>query len=469
MTVRREPGEEVDASRRDPLASEGGEATHAMTDPVAVDLDDGIAETMEEVAEEGDRPLQRGSLRTALRYGEFRRMFLGATLSNCGTWMQTVVMAAYAYELTGSPVFVGLMTFAYMVPQLVLSVLGGLLADTYDRRKVIATLAAIQMVLAFLLAAVTLQDDPSKVVLFVNVLLIGSGNALMAPSLSSLLPMLVPRHELQSAVSLYAANLNLSRVIGPAIGGLLYASVGASLVFLLNAASYLFVIWAALGVRPQPRRAPTQTRGLRRLLGGFAVLRRDPIVGRCILTIALFGFFCLMFSAQLPVIAEENIGIIAKSTAYGLLYATFAAGALVGALAIGSVLAAHRLDRLMRIFLAGFAVAIAAFGLVRSPWAAYPVIFVVGLCYFGSTTSLSTIMQSRLDDRVRGRVMAVWLMAWGGTLPLGGLVAGVIIEISNPTVPCLVAAVVAVVLIWVSAGVRDRGVEAGPALAAPTA
>jgi MFS family permease len=185
-------------------------------------------------------------------------------------------------------------------------------------------------------------------------------------------------------------------------------------------------------------------------------------VGRCILTIALFGFFCLMFSTQLPVIAEENIGIAAKSTAYGLLYATFAGGALVGALAIGSVLSGHRLDRMMRMFLAGFAVAVVLLGLVRSPWAAFPVIFLVGLCYFASTTSLSTIMQSRLDDRVRGRVMAVWLMAWGGTLPLGGLVAGVVIEATNPTVPCLIAGVVAIALIWVSAGVSDHAVAAEP-------
>jgi MFS family permease len=425
-------------------------------------LDDGAAAAFEEAAEEGDRPLQRGSLRTALRHPEFRNMFMGATLSNCGTWMQTVVLAAYAYELTDSPVYVGLMVFAYSCPQLVLSVLGGLLADTYDRRKVIATLAAIQMVLVLGLVVLTTQDDPSRVLLFLNVLAIGSGNALMAPSLSSLLPTLVPRHELQSAVSLYAVNLNLSRVVGPALGGLLYAQVGVTVVFLINAASFVFVIAAALSVTPPPARQPTHSSGLRRLLGGFAVLRRDPIVGRCILTIALFGFFCLMFSTQLPVIAEENIGIPAKSTAYGLLYATFAGGALVGALLIGSVLSGHRLDRMMRYFFGGFAISVAVFGLVRSPWAAFPVLFVVGVCYFGGTTSLSTIMQGRLDDRVRGRVMAVWLMAWGGTLPIGGLVAGVVIEATNPTVPCLIAGAVATTLIWVSAGVTDRASE-GPA------
>jgi MFS family permease len=457
-------------SEPDPGDADGapnlGRSTSPDTDDTdnvdAGELDAGLAEQFGEAIEEGDRTLQRGSLRTALRHREFRNMFLGATLSNCGTWMQTVVMAAYAYELTASPVFVGLMVFAYSCPQLVLSVLGGLLADTYDRRNVIATLAAIQMALVLVLVALTAQDDPSRVLLFLNVLCIGSGNALMAPSLSSLLPTLVPRHELQSAVSLYAVNLNLSRVVGPAIGGLLYAQVGASLVFLLNALSFVFVIGAARSISPPPERQPTHSSGLRRLLGGFAVLKRDPIVGRCILTIALFGFFCLMFSTQLPVIAEENIGIAAKSTAYGLLYATFAGGALVGALAIGSVLSGHRLDRMMRMFLAGFAVAVVLLGLVRSPWAAFPVIFLVGLCYFASTTSLSTIMQSRLDDRVRGRVMAVWLMAWGGTLPLGGLVAGVVIEATNPTVPCLIAGVVAIALIWVSAGVSDHAVAAEP-------
>jgi MFS family permease len=432
-------------------------------------LDDGAAEEFEEVLEEGDRALERGSLRTALRYREFRTMFLGATLSNCGTWMQTVVLAAYAYELTDSPVFVGLMVFAYSCPQLVLSVLGGLLADTYDRRKVIASLAAVQMVLVLGLVVLTAQDDPSRLALFLNVLAVGCGNALMAPSLSSLLPTLVPRHELQSAVSLYAVNLNLSRVVGPALGGLLYAQVGVTVVFLINAASFVFVIAAARSVTPPPARQPTHTSGLRRLLGGFTALRRDPVVGRCVLTIALFGFFCLMFSTQLPVIAEENIGIPAKSTAYGLLYATFAGGALAGALLVGSVLSGQRLDRMMRFFFGGFAVSVAAFGLVRSPWAAFPVLFLVGICYFGGTTSLSTIMQSRLDDRVRGRVMAVWLMAWGGTLPLGGLVAGVIIEATNPTVPCLIAGAVAAALIWMSVGLTDRMARSSPRGAAGVA
>jgi predicted MFS family arabinose efflux permease len=199
---------------------------------------------------------------------------------------------------------------------------------------------------------------------------------------------------------------------------------------------------------PRLARAASEPTGLRRVLGGFVVARRDPVVGKAIITVALFSFFSLTFLTQMPVLASRSFGIDPRSAAYGVLYALFGVGALAGALSIGSVFAAKSLERVLRIALAGFAVFLALYGLSRQPAMAYVIGLILGFCYFAAITSLSTVLQRRLDDRVRGRVMAVWMMAFGGTVPIGGLVAGWVVERTDVTVIVLVGAAMAAFLAW---------------------
>lgn len=420
-----------------------------------------VVEDAEEALEEGDRPIA-GPLRSALANRQFRIVFTGSVLSNVGTWMQNVVLAAFAYELTGSASFVGLITFATLGPLLLLSLVGGALADTFDRRKVIIVMAIEQMAFSVALAVIATQPDPSTAGLFLAALMVGVGNALQAPTFASLLPNLVPRRDLSGAVALNSANMNISRIIGPAIGGVLYATVGAQWVFLINAATYLFIVVAMTRVRvPRVTRSPSEPTGLRRVLGGFVVARRDPVVGKAIITVALFSFFSLTFLTQMPVLASRSFGIDPKSAAYGVLYALFGVGALAGALSIGSVFASKSLERVLRIALAGFAVLLAVYGLSRQPAMAYVVGLALGFCYFAAITSLSTVLQRRLDDRVRGRVLAVWMMAFGGTVPIGGLVAGWVVERTDVTVIVLIGAAMAGFLAWY-ADLRPPAGDPGP-------
>lgn len=407
-------------------------------------------EDAEDALEEGDRAVKPGTIRSALSHRSFRIVYTGSVLSNIGSWMQNVVMAAFAYDLTRSASFVGLVGFATLGPQLLLSLVGGALADQFDRRKVIIVMAIEQLIFASVLALIASHTDPSRGGLLLAVFMVGAGNALQAPSFASLIPNLVPRRDLSGAVSLNSANMNLSRVIGPAIGGVLYAKVGASWVFFLNALTYLFIVAAISRVRTPPMAPgrPDEPSGLRRVVSGFGVAKRDRVISRSILTMMLFSFFSLMFITQMPVLADENFGIAAKSGAYGVLYATFGLGALAGALSIGTVFANRPLEKVARVAFAGFAVLLLAYGLVRTPTLAYPVGFVLGFFYFAAVTAVSTVLQHRLDDRVRGRVMAVWMMAFGGTVPIGGLVAGWIVEATNVTVICVSGAVVAAFLVW---------------------
>jgi MFS family permease len=398
-------------------------------------------EEIEDALIDGDRTFAPGSARAALRHRTFRRVFYGSFLSNIGTWMQNVVLGAVAYDLTESPTFVGIVLFAQLGPLLLLSVVGGALADTVDRRRLLITVAASQLVLSFVLAAVAAPERPSEVALVVVVFAIGVGQALFNPTYSAMLPQLVDRRDLPGAIALHSAQMNGSRVIGPVIGALLDSTVGAPSVFALNGLSYLFVIASLLTVRlPAPVRSATEARGLRRLGAGFAVARRDPLVRRCLVTIVTFSLVALTFVGQFPVVAERNLGIDERSTAYGALYACFGVGAVIGALSIGTVFSRRSKERIVRGALLAYAGALTVFALVRVPVLAYPVVLLVGLTYFAFITSLSTVLQESLADHERGGVTALWIMGFGGTVPIGNLIAGPIIEMTSMTAVMLVGA-----------------------------
>jgi MFS family permease len=416
-------------------------------DRVAVD-GGSVVEDVIDALEEGDRAISSGSARAALRHDTFRRVFIGAFLSNIGSWMQNVVLGALAYDL-GGPTFVGVLLFAQLGPLMLFSLVGGLLADVFDRRRLLVTVSVLQGLLSLAVAWVARVDDPSRVGLVAIVFLIGVGQAVFGPTYSALLPALVGREDLPGAISLNSAQMNGSRVIGPVIGAALYVRFGAPWVFIGNAASFLLVIWSLLSVRlPEPVPDTSGIRGLRRLGAGFQVARADRVVGRCLVVIFSYSLLSLPFIGQLPTLADRNLGIAARSTEYGYLYACFGVGALLGALSIGTVLAARSLERVVRVGLVAFAGFLAVFALLRSPVPAYPAILLVGLAYFAVITSLSTVLQQRLDDANRGRVMALWIMGFGGTVPIGNLLAGPLIEATSITVVVLAGAVIALLLAW---------------------
>jgi MFS family permease len=427
----------------------GGEGDGRRSPALDDDVAHEVAEEIEEALTEGDRPIRPGTMRSLLSHRDFRLAYSGSVASNIGTWMQNVVLSAYAYELTGSAAFVGIMIFANLGPQFIFAMPGGALADSRDRRHVIAVASVVQGVLCFALAVLTIDDQPPRAALLALVFAVGTAAAIQQPSFTALLPTLVPRHEIQGAVSLAAANVNLSRVIGPAIGGVLFATVGVSWVFVLNGATFVFLVLGVLAVRRVEQAAhPEQLSALRRLVSGFGIVWHEPVIRRAILCIASFSLLGLAFVTQYPVIATENFGVDADTALYGFLYATFAAGSLVGALSVGFLFQGASLARVVRVGLAAFAVLVLVLGLLRSPAPAFPVSFAVGMLYFIVITGMSAVVQHRVDDRVRGRVASIWMMSVAGTVPIGGLIAGWLVEATNPTVICLIGSAAGAVLVW---------------------
>ena len=433
--------------RRSPVLSghvaRGGDQTPecaGATDPTVEDAEDAIVD--------GDRTYVPGSARAAMRHPTFRRIYYGAFLSNVGTWMQNVVLGALAYDLTHSSTFVGVIVFAQLGPMLALSMVGGLLVDIVDRRRLLTVVTLSQLVLSFGLAAAVVPDRPNKVALVGLVFAIGIGQAIFAPAYAAILPQLVDREDLPGAISLNSVQMNASRVVGPVIGALLDSLIGAPAVFVANGLSYLFVVFAVATVRlpPAPGLGNDDARGLRRLTAGFAIARRDEVVRRCLVTIFTFSLVSLTFVGQFPVVADRNFGIDERSGAYGALYACMGIGAVAGALSIGTIFSRRSKERITPVALVAFAASLATFALLRTPTAAYPVAVVLGTSYFALITSLSTVMQSQVEHDERGRVTALWIMGFGGTVPIGNLIAGPVIEATSITAVLLVGAVWARVL-----------------------
>jgi hypothetical protein len=264
------------------------------------------------------------------------------------------------------------------------------------------------------------------------------------------------------AVSLQSVQLNLSRVIGPAIGGLLLPVIDAWGIFILNAGTYGFAIYViARAAMPKVVVAGDQGRpvsGIQRLLGGLAVARADPLVRYCLVTIFSVSFFCLPFIGLMPVIAARDLHINPAGAVYGGLYALFGLGAALGAVSVGTIFVGVHRTLLIRVGLAGFALSLGAFGLIRDIWLAYPIVLVVGYAYFVMVTSLSTAIQAHIADEVRGRVMALWIMGFGGTVPFG-LMAGGAIASATSVRTVVVGGALAALLIGALAWLRAPAVQ----------
>lgn len=407
-----------------------------------------VLEEAEEAALDGDRTVEVSAVRSALRNRNFRTMWLSALGSGIGTWMQNVILAAYVYSVTRSVWLVSLIGFANLVPQLVFATLGGVIADMFSRKRLIFWLSFEQLLGSLAIAWITRTESFSEPVLLAAVAAVGTGAALSGPVFLSVTPSLVPPRDLAGAISLNSVSMNVSRVVGPAIGAMLYVAIGASWVFVLNAATYLFIMVGITFVRVPVFPKTNDVGPLQKIAEGFRFVRNEPVVRRAVGTVFMFSLFCMPFVVVFPAIAERDLHIAAKSTQYGFLYATFGFGAVVGALSIGTFLSGRNLAVVVRFALVGFSLCLATFVSLNSGLPAFPVAFMLGFFYFAAVTSLSTVFQSRLSHTIRGRVSAIWMMCFGGTVPVSGLIAGWVISLTTINTVVYFGAAFALFLAW---------------------
>ncbi len=379
----------------------------------------------------GHRP---GTARAALSYRSFRIVFIGLALSNVGTWMQNFTLPAYIDDRTGRPALVGAMIFMQLGPLLVLSIPAGVLADKVSKQKLQLWMQIASLVLTVGLAALVAREAALWTI-FATQLGIGTANALNAPAFQSTMPLLVDRRDLPGAISLNSAMINGSRVMGPVLAALLaVGGLSVAQIFLVNAATYLFLIGALVVVHLPDVRGTHAEHGWRRLLTGVHIVRERLVLSRLLVGMFLFSLFSLVYIGLFPSVARLSFGIDPGGNTYRWLYAVWGAGAFFGAIAVGTWFAhVDRRALIVRGF-TGFAACLALFSQLRGPTLAFPVGFLLGFCYFMTATAITTSLQLNTKDTERASVMPLWFMVFGGTVPIGNLLFGVVIEWVGPRV-----------------------------------
>ena len=369
-------------------------------------------------------------------------------LSNIGTWMQNLALPAYIDDRTGSAKIVSLLVFAQLGPLLLLAIPGGIIAGRYNLQRYLLAMQWVQLVFSLVLAAIVSVDGPIWA-LFLAQTAIGVGNALNAPAFQARVPMLVDRRDLAGAISLNSTQLNGSRVVGPAIAALLAIwGVSTSQIFVINAATYLFLIVSLFMVQiPDIRSAPTET-GWRRALSGVNIANSRRVLSRLLLSMTAFSLFCLIYVGLFSSVARLNFGISPVGSTYRWLYAVWGLGALVGALATGTFLSHIHRPNIIRWGFVGFAIALAIFASISSVSWAFPVGFMLGLFYFMTANAMVTVFQQNLRDNERVTVMPLWFMSFGGTVTIGALLAGPIIDAIGARWVLFFGALFALFLAW---------------------
>jgi MFS family permease len=353
---------------------------------------------------------------------DFRVLWLGAFTSTVGTWMQKVAQSWLVFALTGSTFFLGLDDFLGQLPILLFTLIGGVIADRHDRRRLLLGSQCVQMVSAFVLAGLVYWEAVHVWHILTLSFVTGVAQAFGGPAYQSLIPSLIKKEHLPNAIALNSIQFNLARVIGPLLAGATLAAWGTAACFGLNGLSFLVVILAlaSLGVKHVP---PSTRDGLRtELRAGLSYVRgQHALVGLTTLAF-LVTFLGLPLLTFLPVIAKE---VFQQDMAgYSRMMAWSGGGAVSGALVVAWLGKFRHMGRTLLIVQIVFGLFVMAFAASRVLWISELLLFGAGAALIMVFSLTSSLVQLIVPDRLRGRVMGIYMVAFRGGMPLGSLVGG---------------------------------------------
>ena len=363
----------------------------------------------------------------AFRHPNYRLYFSGQIVSLVGTWMQIVAQGWLVYQLTDSPLYLGLVSFAASVPVFVLSLGAGAIIDRLPRRRVLVATQTSAMLLAFVLAFLTFSGLVQPWHILVLSFLLGVVNAFDGTARQTFVKDLVGKEDLMNAIALNSATFNTSRLIGPALAGLALATVGAGWCFLLNGLSFLAVIVALLRMKlpafvPPARRGPL----VAEIGEGLRYIRHDPIVLPVIGLVVVSSVFGFSYNALLPAYARDVLQVGAQGL--GLLSTAVGLGALAGALWVASSGRSQHKGWLLTFGSLLFPVMLCLLAFTDTFAVALLVLVGAGLGFMVQNATANTLVQTTVPDDLRGRVMSVYMLAFFGMSPIGSLQGGAVAE-----------------------------------------
>jgi len=362
----------------------------------------------------------------ALRHRNFQLFFSGQLISLIGTWMQTVAQSWLVYKLTGSSLQLGEVGFANQIPVFLLAPIGGMVADRVNRHRIVIATQIASMVLALILALLTLKHWITVPQIFVLSGLLGVVSAFDIPGRQSFLVDMVGREDLMNAIALNSSMFNGARVIGPAVAGLLVARIGEGWCFFANGVSYLAVIAGLLMMKIECTRRSTSDSPLADIIEGFQWVSRTAPIRALLLLLGLVSLVGMPYTVLMPIFADRILHGGAKGL--GILMGFTGVGALLGALTLALRSGVRGLGRLVAITCAGFGVSLIAFALSRYFWLSALLLIPAGFCIMLQMACSNTLIQSMVPDALRGRVMAVYSMMFMGMAPFGALLGGAIAD-----------------------------------------
>ena len=372
------------------------------------------------------RALPRFSLdRTfaALKYRNYRLWFVGQLSSLVGTWMQSTAQGFLVFQLTNSPVYLGLVGFVSGVPSWIFMLYGGVVADRMPRRTLLVITQTSMMILAFILAALTFAGLVQPWHIVVLAFLLGVANAFDAPARQSFVLEMVEREDLGNAIALNATMFQSATVVGPAVAGITYALFGPAWCFTINGVSFIAVIAALLLMRIKPMVTRARvTSAWQDLKEGLRYILADPTIRTIIALVSVTSIFGLGYSTLFPDWAVIVLG--GDATTNGWLQSARGAGSLIGALMIASLGHFKFKGKLLTTGSLVFPLAIILFSLIHTLTLSLLSLLIVGWGFMVLFNTANILVQTHVDDEFRGRVMGVYSLAFGGLMPVGALIAG---------------------------------------------
>ena len=379
-----------------------------------------------------------------LRSAVFRALWIAVLVSNVGNWMQTVGAQWLLVNQAHAAILVALVQVADTLPDALFELVGGVLADIFDRRRLLLLVQIGFGAVAIALALLTLLGQMTPPLLLLFTFVLGSATVFTNPAYQSLVPDLVSKRELRAAAALGSIGINLARVVGPALAGLLIARLGVAAVFAVNALTYVFFALAITIWKPPSRPRPALPEHfLPAIRAGFGYVRNAPIVERILLRVGLFLIPASVLWSLLPLIATQRLHLGAAG--YGLLLGALGAGAVAGALVLPALGRRLSDNQLMVAASLAYAVPLALIAAVPSTVVAVLVLLAAGAAWVAVLSSMNAALQLFLPAWVRARAISVYLMLLFGAQAVGALLWGLVADVVGVVPTFLIAAALLIV------------------------
>jgi MFS family permease len=360
----------------------------------------------------------------ALKHRNYRLFFAGQGISLIGTWMQRVAMSWLVYRVTGSALLLGVVNFTGQAPTLLFTPFAGVIADRYDRHRLLVATQVMAMVQAALIAVLVLTHVIAVWHLVLLSLFLGIVNAFDTPIRQALIvEMIESREDLANAIALNSSMMNGARLVGPSIAGVLIATVGEGMCFLLNAVSYVAVIAALIAMTIAPKKIRAQRPHIwEAWREGVTYAFGSPAIRSVLLLLAVVSFMGMPYATLLPIFAQEVLHGGAQTL--GFLMGAAGIGALIGAMFLASRDNVLGLETVLVVAAMIFGTGLIAFSLSRIFWLSCVLMIISGFGMMVHLAAANTLVQMLVDDDKRGRVMSLHTMSVRGMVPLGSLIAG---------------------------------------------